>query len=310
MHLISLSDFAGQTAEAMRQKRYKDFELEVLDYRSRLRNLDTEYEQAGHAAKRALQDFRLLEAWRKWKESRVVLATMKTIRRSPPVLRAASVEEQQARAGDEAERMLDEFLGFALGDQWTLIAGYSGRGGEIDRILIGPWGVYAFEIKGNRGMIHSDGSRWWVERYGKYGDLMGTKELHRAPDAQLARAVKPLQGWLDRNGVDGVGIRKVVLFAAEDALIGRVQYKEVDVVTTLKGLDLGNLFNPGAEDSRLSQQLCDRITNLILRDHAFWEHRRASASETVSRRSNGEGQPTLFRRSMTSSSRSATRFAS
>jgi hypothetical protein len=65
MHLISLSDFAGQTAEAMRQKRYKDFELEVLDYRSRLRNLDSEYKQAGRAVKRALLDFRLLEAWRK-----------------------------------------------------------------------------------------------------------------------------------------------------------------------------------------------------------------------------------------------------
>jgi hypothetical protein len=204
-------------------------------------------------------------------------------------LRAASVEERQARAGDESERMLDEFLGFALGDQWTLIAGYSGRGGEIDRILIGPWGVYAFEIKGNRGVIHSDGSRWWVERYGKYGDLMGAKELHRAPDAQLARAVKPLQCWLDRNGVDGVGIRKVVLFAAEDALIGRVQYKEVDVVTTLRGLDLGNLFNPGPEGSRLSQQLCERIVILIQADHDFWKRKRrtrqgpAYQASTISR---------------------------
>jgi hypothetical protein len=274
MHLISLNNFAGQKAAAMRRKRHTDYEIEALKHQIRLIDLDAEYGQAMRAARYALQDFRFLEAWRKWKESRVVLATLKTIRRLPPVLRVASIEEQQARAGDEAERMLDEFLGFALGDQWTLIAGYSGRGGEIDRILIGPWGVYAFEIKGNRGMIHSDGSRWWVERYGCRGDLVSAKELHRDPDAQLARAVRPLQSWLGRNDVNHVPIRKVVLFTAEDAILGRIQHKEVDVVTTLRGLDLGNLFNPGSEDSRLSPQLCERIVSLIQRDHAFWERKR------------------------------------
>jgi hypothetical protein len=172
--------------------------------------------------------------------------------------------------------MLDEFLGVALGDQWTLIAGYSGRSGEIDRILIGPWGVYAFEIKGNRGVIHSDGSQWRVERYGRRGDLLSVKELHRSPDAQLVRVVRPLQSWLGRNDVNHVTIRKVVLFTAEDAILGRIQHKDVDVVTTLKGLDLGNLFNPGSEDSRLSPQLCERIVNLIQADHDFWERKRGN----------------------------------
>jgi len=45
-------------------------------------------------------------------------------------------------------------------------------------------------------------------------------------------------------------------------------------VTTLRGLDLGNLFNPGAKDSRLSQQLCERIVSLIQVDHEFWERKR------------------------------------
>jgi hypothetical protein len=273
LRLISLNNFAGQKAAAMRMKRFADYETEANKHLGRLMDLDAEYARAMQAAKRALQDFRFLEAWRKWRVSRVVLKDLKTIRRLPPVLRGASIDEQQARAGDEAERMLDEFLGIALGKQWTLIAGYSGRGGEIDRILIGPWGAYAFEIKGNRGVIHSDGSQWRVERYGRRGDLLSVKELHRSPDAQLVRAVSPLQSWLNRNGVNET-VRKVVLFTAEDAILGRIQHKDVDVVTTLKGLDLGNLFNPGSEDSRLSPQLCERIVNLIQADHDFWGRKR------------------------------------
>lgn len=287
LRLITLSSFAGDRANALQQQRIRDYEARYTEHQSRLVEYRGVRDMARLRAKHALRDFRLIEAWRSWHESRRAERVLEQLRRMSPVVRAASIEEQQARVGDEAERRLDEFLAIALDDQWTLIAGYSGRGGEIDRILIGPWGIYAFEVKGNRGVIHSDGSCWWVERFGRHGNPLGIKAIPRAPDAQLAASTKWLAKWLARNGI-GEPIVRVVLFTADDARLGIVRSTDADLVATLISLDLGNLFDPGSKRSSLAPQLCERIANLVVRDHSFWERRRLGASGTPIRRGEGE----------------------
>lgn len=281
LRLIVLSNFAGKTAEAMRHQREREYEREVVAHRMRLEVACRIRAEAWSKAKCCLSRLDLMRAWQSWRKSRLADKEIARIKAQTPVLRSASIEEDQARAGDEAERRLDGFLSEALGDQWTLIAGYHGKTGEIDRILIGPWGIYAFEIKGNRGVIHSDGTRWWVERFDRCGNPLETKTLPRAPDAQLAKTVGWLEEWLRRNGVD-LRVGKVVLFTAEDARIGMVRAANVDMVTTLMELDLGDLLlAPGSKSSALAPITCEHVVKVITRDHSFWEQKRSGRSIIV-----------------------------
>lgn len=279
LRLITLSSFAGDMADALRQQRIRDYVAQCARQRLRLIDFSLERDLALSQAKYSLSGFDLIGAWRSWRESRRAERAIEQLRKAVPVARSASIEEQQARSGDEAEKRLDEYLAMCLGEKWTLIAGYSGRNGEIDRILVGPWGVYAFEVKGNRGVIHSNGVRWWAERYGCRGNLLGTKTLPRAPDAQLARTAGWLEEWLHRNGID-LRVGRVILFAANDARIGVIRAANADLVTTLHELDLGNLFDPGSKRSALAPAVCERIVNLVERDHAFWEQKRSGMPDT------------------------------
>jgi hypothetical protein len=274
LRLIELSNYAGGKADEMRRKRHLVYEEEAKQHLERLEELSVRCHLAKVETLNALKAFRLLDAWKWWRETARAKNTLETVRRLQPIVRSADIEEQQARVGEEAEKSLDNALAEALGERWTLIAGYCGRAGEIDRVLVGPWGVYAFEIKGNRGVICSDGVRWWVERYDRRGVFLGSKELHRAPDEQLAKAVKPLESWLRRNGITGTGITKVVLFAAEDARLGNVVATKADVVKTLSELDLGRLFDPQAKGSGIPTATCERIVSLVLRDHSYWQNKR------------------------------------
>jgi len=309
LRLITLSRFAGNRANAMRQQRIREYDEQSEEHHARLEIACRARDLAMSDAKRSLSSLDLMRAWRSWRISRLVEKEIVRIKSRIPTIRSASIEEQQARAGDEAERRLDEFLATALGKSWTMIAGYHGRTGEIDRILIGPWGIYAFEIKGNRGVIHSGGARWWVERFDRRGNPLGMKALPRAPDAQLTKATDGLEGWLRRNGID-LGVERVILFAADDARIGTILATNAVYVTTLRDLDLGRLFNPSARSDALAPYVCERIVNLIGRDHAFWEQKRSESQSRSQTDSFAVGQPTFLLNSLTRSSRSVTRFAS
>lgn len=274
MRLIVLSNFAGDKADDLRQQRNKRLEEEIAARKKYLDELRSARDLARRKTKEALFGLDLIGAWRSWNDIQRIKRQIIQFLAAPVVFDVPSIDEQQAKAGNEAEQRLDVFLGEALGEKWTLIAGYSGRNGEIDRILIGPWGVFAFEIKGNRGVIHSDGARWWVERFGRRGNPLGTKTLPRAPDAQLAKTAGWLEGRLHRNGID-LRVGRVILFPADDARIGVIHAANADLVTTLRELDLGSLFDPGSKRSALAPAVCERIVNLVERDHAFWEQTRS-----------------------------------
>lgn len=263
-----LSDFAGTKASGLLQKRLGEYADRMLQYQQTVQNLTLAYQETLTEAKNALFRLRLIKAIQMWLRSERIDDDIRRIRRQAPIIPSASIDELQAKAGDDAEKRLDDYLAACLDARWTLISGYMGRGGEIDRILVGPWGVYAFEVKGNRGTVYSDGQRWWVERRNHQNQLISAKPLARAPDAQLNKAVKWLAEWLKRNKID-LPITRVVIFTASDARIGAVSDADADVVTTLRELDFGYLFDPLAKGDPLTPKVCERIIGLIKRDHAF-----------------------------------------
>ena len=75
-------------------------------------------------------------------------------------------------AGNEGERRGTSHLSSLLNDDWTLISGYRGPGGEIDQILVGSRGVCALETKYLNGTAFVSGDTWEIDKYDPYGNLV------------------------------------------------------------------------------------------------------------------------------------------
>jgi Nuclease-related domain len=59
--------------------------------------------------------------------------------------------EDSIRAGHDAEQRVADALGRTLDGDWALFRGYRNRRGEIDGLLLGPGGVFAYEVKYHNG---------------------------------------------------------------------------------------------------------------------------------------------------------------
>ena len=155
-----------------------------------------------------------------------------------PSLEAASREEEVWKAGNDGELKVADYLASRLSDEWTLVSGFMTGKGEIDLILIGPAGVFAFEVKYVRGTVHCDGDRWWRDKYDKYGNLVETAvpirdARGRAPSRQLNEAADVVELLLDRRFGKG-RVRRVVVLAHEDSALGTIINSTLDAVVSLK----------------------------------------------------------------------------
>lgn len=264
--IIVLSSYAKDKALQARQQREDDYTVAAEQHRLAIETRQRESDERGHA---------LAIAWRKREILGVIKAFMdcETLRKTPtlcsPLIRSASKEEILWANGHEGERMLDDFLQERLDNDWTLIAGCRNHKGEIDRILVGPMGVFAFEVKNHVGVIYCQGDRWWRDRFDHGGRIL---ELGapikdrggRSPSQQLNEPVDQLQIRLGRL-MPGGRIIRIVLFANEEARLGELSGIAVDVVSTLASLDLAQVL--GISTARLSSGKCESVCNSIVATH-------------------------------------------
>jgi hypothetical protein len=201
-------------------------------------------------------------------------AAIAAIHEHQATLERLNVEAAKIRAGIAGESALDQFLLSRLDDRWTLIAGYRAYRGEIDRILVGPSGVFAFEIKNLGGVIHCDGDRWWRDRTDRWGNVIEhgipiTDRGGRSPSLQLNDAADALEQLLRKNGHD-IQVVRVVVFAHPKAKFGNIKNLSVNFLARLPGLDIGTLFSRG---SPLSMDQARRIATSISRHHEWFERK-------------------------------------
>lgn len=167
-----------------------------------------------------------------------------------------------------------------LPDEWTYLAGYKNRAGEIDAILIGPKSVWAVEVKSHRAHLHVDGDKWWYEKYDQYGNSVETR---RAVDGggrnwgrQASDPARRLESWLARNG-HRVRIRTAVVLTNHRASLGDIRNQQVDLITC----DPFEVVYSKRFDGRaLSEAERDAIASLIRRDHQHHRKRRAKPRPT------------------------------
>lgn len=264
--IIVLSSYAKDKARQARQQREDDYTVEAEQHRLAIEARQRESEGRGYALAIAWYQREILGVIKAFKDC-------ETLRKTPtprsPLIRSASKEEILWANGHEGERMLDDFLQERLDNDWTLIAGCRNHKGEIDRILVGPMGVFAFEVKNHVGVIYCQGDRWWRDRF-DHGDRILESGAPikdrggRSPSQQLNESVDQLQiqhGQL----LPGGRIIRIVLFTNAEARLGEMNGLTVDVVSTLASLDLVQVL--GISTTRLSPGQCESVCNSIVATH-------------------------------------------
>lgn len=186
--------------------------------------------------------------------------------------------EQSARAGRNAERRVADQLAAVLDDSWILFRGYLTARGEVDKLLVGPRGVFAIEEKYWSVRVWIDGDSWTAQKVNRHGRPSGARFPFqdgggRAPSQQVSEPAGAVAGWLRRNKA-GIRVTPVVLLSHPSARIVSLERPTVRVETSVSRL-VG--FIEGSRSS-LDASRAAQIEQLVKRDHAFNEGKRARSA--------------------------------
>lgn len=259
MRVETLSDHPGDMlADAVRERGSGAAKQEA-----RVEAVRRDRDQA-RAAGRWLRWLRLAFAVSREKRE---LARLRLFSRSP------TNKEASIQAGHDAELRVAEELGSLLGDDWILFRGYRNRRGEIDGLLVGPRGLFAYEVKYHNATVHIRGDNWWSEKFDKYGNsVSGPTSMAdargRSPGTQLSDPAAALSDWLRRRGQQAA-VTPVVLLTHDRARVGSSQSPTVRVETSVQGL----LRLIGRSSATLNARRRAVIEQIIRDDHRHHEHR-------------------------------------
>ncbi len=197
-----------------------------------------------------------------------------------PIKQREDVQDHIRKIGRDGETSVDTRLSRLLEDDWTIIAGYCNRGGEIDRILVGPNGVFSIEVKHMKGHISCDGDVWTRDIYDKYDNLVDHGDpikdrTGRSPAQQLNAPSRLLEQQLCRT-YPLLKIVRLIVFTHERSRLAHIVDATVDEVLVL------STWEPTETLSRLNLVFRDsdvpKIVNIIKRDHEYYEKGKHSRS--------------------------------
>lgn len=216
--------------------------------------------------------------WLTW--LRLALAVRRARREVARLRASASLptgREEAIRAGRDAERRVADELARALDDDWLLVRGYRNRRGEIDGLLLGPRGLFAYEVKYRNATVYIRGDDWAWQKLDNYGNRVSRPApmrdaRDRSPSQQLTEPAGMLADWLRSRG-QRAPVLPVVLLTHPNARIGASQRPTVAVETSVRGL----LRMVGQSRVQLTPSQRAEAERLIIRDHHHHEQRRARA---------------------------------
>lgn len=275
MHTITLSDHAGDQATNASAARTKQNEEKLKAHSTALAERKIKAEHLKSQSAGAWSQRRFFH----WLYSLYLrLDHFLTAEPSAPQLHRAGTDEVVWAAGSQGERKVEDFLSDKLDQRWTLVSGYRNRGGEIDKLLIGPGSIMAIEVKYMNGRISCRGDTWWRDRFDKYGnqvesDVPITDKHGRGPSLQVNAASDMLHDFLARH-IDIHRITRAVVFCHDTSALGQIVNPTVDCVTTLKTWAMHNSNYIGADFGSPSDT--QKVVDLLVRDHAF--HNRPTRS--------------------------------
>lgn len=266
MKSITLSDHAADQADTAATARATSYAAKKTAHDQKIERHNAKSVDLRLHSKAAFRDRR----WFAWLLSFLPrMGHAMTSMPPPPVMESAGRDEIVWNAGSDGEKRVDQTLAAILSDEWTLISGYRNSGGEIDKLLIGPNGILAIEIKFINGLISCDGDTWWRDKYDRYGNLVESNlpiadRKGRGPSMQVNSAANRLDFFLNQRG-PAPRVARAVVLSHDSSILGEIKNTTVDIITTIDKLTYNGiqqvLNSPSIDVSR--------IIDLIKKDHAF-----------------------------------------
>lgn len=237
--IIELSNFAAEQQGVLANAREEVHQRAVYAHEARLQRRSKNMMAGAVALKKAWDERRLLAAVTAASGWLVAAVSWSIAPRKAP----AGLQEQLWAVGQEGEAVLTHALTARFDAAWTIIAGFRNWKGEIDRLLVGPGGVFAFEVKHHSGRIHCSGDTWWRDKEDRYGNtvewgLTIADRGGRGPSRQLNEPTDQLQRAL-QNVVPGLAVKRIVVFTNDRASFGDLMNSTVNFVATIGELDMG-----------------------------------------------------------------------
>jgi Holliday junction resolvase-like predicted endonuclease len=119
----------------------------------------------------------------------------------------------QYRHGRYGEDRAADAFRDTLDGRWTLLRNWewpNQKWGDVDLILVGLRGVWAFEVKAYEGEIRNRGDHW--ERKGRWR----WHRLSKQPGKQAKRNAARLKEYLEQQGIKCGWVQPVILWASEE----------------------------------------------------------------------------------------------
>lgn len=114
------------------------------------------------------------------------------------------------RLGRYGEEQMIEHFRSMLDDSWTLFRNVvlPGAGGDIDMILVGPGGLWVFEVKSHTGTVRVIEDQW------QYQTKRGWRSLSKHPSRQARAGAARLKTFLDQHHLGVRFVEPAILWAS------------------------------------------------------------------------------------------------
>jgi len=148
------------------------------------------------------------------------------------------------QTGIKGEDYFHDSLSKAVGNsKCALYQGIATDYGDLDYLLVGLGGVYAFEIKNHSGYINYNENGW------KKVKVSGSGIAYNGgignPSGQLGRNIMWLKNYLNSEGIDNIWIKGIVVFTHPKARLSVKGLKNVMAITpegipeAVRGAEIG-----------------------------------------------------------------------
>lgn len=193
-----------------------------------------------------------------------------------PFVEIASQQENIWQAGSDGEELAESKLLNIFNDDWTLISGFHGYNGEVDQIMVGPYGVFAIEIKNINGSISCESDNWTKDKFDKYGNLVERDvpirdKGGRSPSKQLNQSTQPIMNRLKQKS-QSIDIYTIILLTHRRSSIGILKNQTVDYITHLSDFDAEEML--ADKEQILSQNETNEIIETIKTLHGQYKQKR------------------------------------
>lgn len=253
MKILVISDYVSSRLFAAQRQREKLLDASLANYKKTFELRRTRLEALKARTKKAWLEFNLAKGF--FLSVYFALVLVFTRKPAKPKPLPLSVSEAKWQTGKAGEVVLKRYLASFLDNSWTLITGIKTKKGELDAFLVGPKGLFAFEVKTRKGIISAKGDTWILDKYDNYGKLVEsdipiTDNAGRSPSRQLNEAADALYEAMPPS-CRTTAIHRILVFPHPKANLGYLSGLTVDLVICSRNHALLQKYIQSKDDLQL-----------------------------------------------------------